>query len=739
MQAVASKTVYLCAVSILVLSVPAAVAIPPKGAERNVDRGIARSTTALLPQPESVRPATLGGLTYDAFGVTLLSNVPLADFPSGSNAANDVWGYVSPSGREYAIIGLNKGTGFVDISDPTDPHVIADIPDAQSIWSDMAVYGEYAYNVNENSGGMQVIDLTQIDGGIVTLVGALTSNGFDAAHNVFVNADSGYAYLCGANSPARGLVAVDLSDPADPTMVGLWSGSYAHDVFVQSYGDCPYDGRSGPCEIAFVFAGGVGFKIVDVTDKSNMTTIASLGYENLDYCHQGWLTPDLRHIIMGDEGDELSFGLTTTTYVINVEDVANPQYVTAFGNGLPAIDHNLIIRGKYAFEANYTTGLRIWDISDVNNATEVGYFDTFPYYDFRNYAGAWGVYPNFPSGVVLISDGTGGLFVLDASEATVCTTDAQCNDRDPCTADACGAGGECTSVPLTPGSPCDDGEVCSINGACDASGDCVSTHINTISCSDDGPCAPGECDLDSGLCVCAPCVFVDRPTEELVQISYNQVGPLTMPRHLTFTPAGSSELTALRVTFLDLPAPFEDFENQSMWVSQPVELCENSGETTPPPDGCGSAPGLPSRTYLSAVLSCQPHFADWGQVGLLSVYGDAIVPGGRYGVQAIAIGCYAADEPRYSIPLNVETSVWGDVVKNCVETPCSPPDGIIDVTTDVTAVLDKFKNARGAVRKVRADLEPTVPDQKINITDVTYCLDAFSGATYSFAGPQGCP
>ena len=33
--------------------------------------------------------------------------------------ANDSWGWTDPlDGKEYAIIGLNNGTGFADISDP---------------------------------------------------------------------------------------------------------------------------------------------------------------------------------------------------------------------------------------------------------------------------------------------------------------------------------------------------------------------------------------------------------------------------------------------------------------------------------------------------------------------------------------------------------------------------------------------------------------------------------------------
>lgn len=353
---------------------------------------------------------------YDAYGVGLLSRVAVEDFPADSVAANDVWGYASPSGREYAIIGLTESTGFVDITDPTEPVIIADIPDARSTWSDIAVYDTYAYNVNERGGGMQIFDLARIDRGVVELVGSLTTNGFTTAHNVLVNPDSGYAYLAGANAPTNGLVAIDLIDPANPRMVGLWTDHYAHDVYVTNYDDCPYAGRNGFCEIAFVFGTGSGLFVVDVTDKTAMTTIAVLPYQNVSIAHQGWLTEDKRFLLLGDEGDERGRGMTTTTYVIDVQNLANPFVQTSFTNGLAAIDHNMMVRGDLVFQANYTTGLRVHDISDVLNAFEIAYFDTHPDDNHATFDGAWGVFAGLPSGVILLSDMQRGLFVLTLCE-----------------------------------------------------------------------------------------------------------------------------------------------------------------------------------------------------------------------------------------------------------------------------------------------------------------------------------
>lgn len=729
------KSIVVIVVSVVGLQAATVLAVPR---DATTDRGAhrANSPTPVVGNLRTPSPAEVAlSPAFDALGVTLLSQVTPQEFPTGATGANDVWGYVSPQGREYAIVGLNVGTGFVDVTDPANPAIVAGIPDATSLWSDMAVYGDYVYNVNESGGGMQVIDVSRIDEGIVTLVGALTDSALRTAHNVYVNPQSGFAYLCGANSPVQGLVAVDVSDPANPTMAGIWPSSppsvYAHDVYVTSYDVCPYSGRSGPCEIAFAFCGGAGFYIVDVTDKADMTTIWSTTYPNIAYCHQGWLTEDKTHVLFGDELDESGFNLLTTTHVVRVADLDNPEYLGTFHNSSSAIDHNLLIRGNYVFEANYTSGLRIYDISDLGNPQEIGYFDTFPSNNARMYDGAWGVYPHLPSGIVLISDMTGGLFVLNASEAVGCQADAHCTDGNPCTTDTCDPNGDCVHDLLPPDTLCEDGDVCTIDGQCDGDGDCVSTDITTLPCSDDGPCAPGTCDTETGFCVCFACAAVDEPIQEATTVEAS--------RYLSFAPANPGLATALRVTFTDLPAPFEDHIGQSMWVGQPREVCENGGEDVPPPSGCSPTPGLANDSFMAAPLECEPVFGDWGSIGTVHVFGDAVVPGGEFGIQAISFGCYQAGLPNYSIPLPVTSSMWGDLVSDCSTTPCGPPDGDVSLIRDCVAILDKFVNGPRAVIKARADLEPGTPDQKINITDVVLCIGAFVGDPYPGPGPPDCP
>lgn len=345
---------------------------------------------------------------FDAHNVTLLSWMPLNLFPDTQVSANDCWGYVSASGREYVLIGLRRGTGVLEVTNPTQPRLIGYVPGATSLWRDMKVIGDYAYAVSEGGLGIQVIDLRGVDSGTVVHVKNKTQNGHSSTHNIAANTDSGYLYLCGANIANGGLVAVSTTDPTDPKIVGSWNTRYVHDAQIVTYTDGPYAGK----EIAFCCTGGAGLDVVDVTNKSNMTRIGGLKYLGTRYSHQGWLTEDRKYFLINDEMDEPDPAPTTRTHVIDVQNPGSPVYKGWFTSGATSTDHNLYIHEGKAYEANYLSGLRVFDVSDPQNAEQIAWFDTHPENDAAGYHGAWSCYPYLPSGTIAISDIERGLFLV---------------------------------------------------------------------------------------------------------------------------------------------------------------------------------------------------------------------------------------------------------------------------------------------------------------------------------------
>jgi choice-of-anchor B domain-containing protein len=350
---------------------------------------------------------------FASSGITLLSWLPLSAFGSHTSGG-DSWGYVSPSGKEYAIICLSDGIAWIDVSDPGQPVIIQTLAAVSSLWRDVKIYEDFAYYVSEGGDGIQIVDMSQIDSGIITNVGSVNSGGTTASHNVAINEDSGFLYqLGGGSSPVEGLRIYSLANKSNPVFVGEWNNRYVHDAQIVSYTSGPYAGK----EIAFCYSesgsggGSPGVDILDVTNKNNIQSLSQLSYSNSGYSHQGWLSPNKQFLYLNDEFDEQIFGTNTSTRVINVTNLSFPFEVTTFSSGSTAIDHNLYTKGNLIYEANYRSGLRVFDATNPTSPVQTAFFDTYESDDIPAYNGLWNVYPLFDSDTIIGSDMEKGLFV----------------------------------------------------------------------------------------------------------------------------------------------------------------------------------------------------------------------------------------------------------------------------------------------------------------------------------------
>lgn len=357
---------------------------------------------------------------FDCNGYDLLLNIP----PNVMNATegNDSWGWTDPdTGNEYALMGLDNGVAFIDISNPNEAIYVGKLPTAttSSPWRDVKVYNNHAFVVSEASNhGMQVFDLTRLR--TVTNPPQIFNadaryTGFGSAHNIVINEDSGYAYPVGTTRSgpfSGGPLFINIQDPKNPLDEGGYGqDAYSHDAQVVTYNgpDPDYAGReiligSNENELA----------IVDVTDKDNPTRISKISYSNVGYTHQGWFTEDQRFFILGDEIDEIDFGFRSRTIVFDFTDLDNPFFRFNYTGPTSAIDHNGYVNGSNYYLANYTAGLRILDLSNIasGSMSEIGFFDTYPQNNNTAFNGVWSVYPYFASGNIVISDINRGLFVV---------------------------------------------------------------------------------------------------------------------------------------------------------------------------------------------------------------------------------------------------------------------------------------------------------------------------------------
>ncbi|REL38496.1 choice-of-anchor B family protein [Rhodohalobacter sp. SW132] len=371
----------------------------------------------------------------------------------GGDRLNDIWGWIDPeTGREYALVGLTDGISFVDVSNPAEPVVVGKLLESTvdqqqkhppllahpeegefkdaSDWRDMKVYQNTMYVVSEQgTHGMQVFDLTRlrnVQNPPEEFREDYLYSRFGNAHNIAINEESGYAYVIGATTGEicasnGGLHIINLHEnPMQPTYAGCHvepdAGGVIRDGYIHDTQCVIYNGpdsRYSDEEICFSSAE-LTFLISGVTDKENPVTISNTAYEGAEYSHQGWLTEDQRYFFMNDELDEIRNGINTRTLIWDVMNLEEPELIGYYEHDTIAVTHNLYIRGDLMYQANYTAGLRILDVSSPlpQDVRTLGYFNTTPLTNQPVFAGLWSVYPYLHGDKILVSDIENGLFVL---------------------------------------------------------------------------------------------------------------------------------------------------------------------------------------------------------------------------------------------------------------------------------------------------------------------------------------
>ena len=324
-----------------------------------------------------------------SFGFADALNVQLLSFLSYDQDASDITGFTQ-NGREFAVMGLLNGVTFVDVTDPYSPFEVGYISGSNSIWRDLKYWDQHVYIGTEADDGIKVVDVSNPDNPI--LVNTIMD--VDNSHNIHLDAD-GFLYIIGADT--YDIWIYNLSIPAQPELVGTWSGEYLHDIEVYNnklYGAAIYSGY---------------FYIIDVSDKSNPQTLITFdtggGYVSTHDCA---ITADEQYLITADEtmgGHIKIFDISDYSNINHISSYSTPENETH-------TSHNVYIQESTGLMiiSYYADGTRFVDISDPYNPLEVGYYDTTELEGL--YPGNWGTYVDLPSGNIVSSDIEQGLFVL---------------------------------------------------------------------------------------------------------------------------------------------------------------------------------------------------------------------------------------------------------------------------------------------------------------------------------------
>ena len=386
-------------------------------------------------------------------------NVELVSQFNPDVKCNDIWAYTDQAGTEYAVLGTFVSTKIISLADPNNPIEIANIPGAMSTWRDMKSFGNFIYVVaDQGSDGLLVIDMSQAPNEVthsfykplvedvnflirkdslvidtlimnqdtsfdtttvVVTIDTLLSNPLSTCHNLYID-EGGFIYLSGCNggcdSAVSGAIILDANISATtPPIVGIENVTYSHDLFV-------LDDKMYASQIVCGF-GNLG--IYDVRDKANPALIAQQPTA-LRFTHNAWTNDDGSMVFTTDER------ANAFVEAFDISDLENIKLTDQFRptatEGLGVIPHNVHYKDGYLYISYYTDGLIIVDAQKPDNLIQVGQYDTWPGED-GGFNGAWGATPFLESGLVLVSDISTGLYVLQPKVQRACYVEGSVIDE----------------------------------------------------------------------------------------------------------------------------------------------------------------------------------------------------------------------------------------------------------------------------------------------------------------------
>lgn len=335
---------------------------------------------------------------------------PYYVYGTDTTGGSDCWGWKSPDGTQYAIMGVREGLAIVNAQ---TLQIKAVVPGPQTpasyFWRDVETYRHYAYAVSELSGtnqGLSVIDLQYLPDS-VHFVGSFPLNlsGAYTAHTISIDTLKGYAYCERDGSLGQPVVILSLANPEAPVFVGSFgptTGQSIHDMFARNDTVFVAEGWNSASQGSW--------SVWNCANKASPALIVRVFFPNAGYVHSAWATEDRAHLITTEE---IPPGKTMKVW--DITDFSNIRLVGQY-IGASQIPHNVYPKGNLVFVSHYEAGVTAVDITNPNSPVEVARFDTYPASDSAKYRGCWSAFPYTDSGFVYASNLDGWLYVLRFGE-----------------------------------------------------------------------------------------------------------------------------------------------------------------------------------------------------------------------------------------------------------------------------------------------------------------------------------
>jgi len=375
------------------------------------------------------------------------------------------------TGDKYFYLGTSRGMAIFDVTNPSNISDTINTITVPAGVTHLKNYGKYLYTTPVHlKNNVVIYDLDDpFEPDSINYIPVDSTLDIKMVHDLFI--EDGVLYLaCLSNTASQGddttaqLFMYDLrDDPDDPVRIGSWVVPRHIPQYISTWmpgiGEVSVKdnriycaaGNSGAIVATFYDSTGTGGDLHRIIDEDNTWVIT---YKNLRndtsstsfrLTHTVKATDDHNYIFVCDETLEKDYYPDSTDQgavlrlfdisnienfnpisdTVNTANFLNPTQIYevpedstdgeiwSSNNSLISPNypvnsiHKVRLFNNFAYIGYYSKGIRILDISDVENWVEVAYFDTpdsvnTPKNAF--YTGAWSVYPYFGNDQLLVPD-----------------------------------------------------------------------------------------------------------------------------------------------------------------------------------------------------------------------------------------------------------------------------------------------------------------------------------------------
>ena len=331
----------------------------------------------------------------------------------GSQQYNDVYGwYDGVKQREYAILCGIDSIYFFDVTQPEQPVLCATQAGKSTGCRNRSVltYGHYAYAVaDQGNSSLQVFDLRYLPDSV--------SKVYDSdslcirAHTIVVDTFSARLYLCHnkRRHPQNGqlimeaLTILSVQQPEQPVYLGTLQPPVSEGTPLF---DFVHDAAAYR-DTVFCSTGSSGLFIYDLGNVLQPVIIRAITeYPEKGFNHSPAYDPQRKLLSFTDESAGTAVKLYSTS------NFTSWQQRSLFRSSTGALAHKSYFKGDTLWVAYYHDGVWVFDVRNPDQVQPLAWYDTFEQTDYNGILGCWGVYPYLPSGIVLASDMSNGLFIL---------------------------------------------------------------------------------------------------------------------------------------------------------------------------------------------------------------------------------------------------------------------------------------------------------------------------------------